>query len=68
MTPYCPHCSAILSRVEVNDTTLTVRSRPKWKGLIYSCPICHKALSVDVNPHAVREDILNDIRQLLARG
>jgi hypothetical protein len=61
----CPHCEAMIDRIEVTDIPLTVALQPQWKGFAYLCPRCRKVLSVELNPLAGQDDIVRRIAEML---
>jgi uncharacterized protein with PIN domain len=66
-TNKCPKCDRMLTSVTTEDITMNVGFSPKWKGFSHACPSCHAVLGVELNPLAVREDILNEVAKMLGR-
>ncbi len=38
-----------------------------WKGFSHACPSCRYVLGVEVNPLAIREDIINGLFERLRK-
>ena len=66
-TGKCPKCDEKLSSVVTQDITLLAGASGQWKGLSHCCPYCSAILGVELNPIAIREDILSGIAKLLNR-
>lgn len=61
----CPKCNAIISYVNIGDIPIHVNSHPKWKGISYLCPFCSAILGLQIDPVAIKTEIVNDVRDLL---
>ena len=54
----CPHCEKVITNVNVDDVSVDVGIKPRWRGFSYYCPSCKKVLSVQINPLTVEDDIV----------
>jgi hypothetical protein len=68
----CPHCKKSLSTVtlepvDINVNPLAGKGGP-YVGIAYVCPSCRSALSVSLDPLAIKLDTLAEIRKLLGRS
>ena len=57
----CPKCEKTLSSVNIEDVKVNVGFKPAWKGISYLCPFCNSILSVQIDPIALKTDIVNEI-------
>ena len=62
-TGKCPHCSAVLEKILVEDISLNDDKQPRWRGFSYLCPSCKAVLSVQMNPLALNFDLLTEIKK-----
>jgi phage FluMu protein Com len=62
MTAKCPHCEKHLNSIRIDDITLNAFPGVDRKGVVYTCPMCFKVLSVEINPLAVRDEIVGQIK------
>jgi hypothetical protein len=54
----CPHCEAVIHRVDAIDISIAGR----WNGVGYTCPFCSKLLSVSVDPVSLKVDTVSEIQ------
>jgi hypothetical protein len=66
-TAKCPKCEKVITGVTTEDITMNVTFQPQWKGFTYSCPSCRTILGVEINPLAVKEDIVNALFERLRK-
>jgi phage FluMu protein Com len=64
----CPKCEAVVSRAIVNTLDLEVVGGQSYLGVSYSCPACHTILSVQMDPMAVKDQIVTDVVSFLRTG
>ncbi len=60
-TAKCPYCDGALPRVTGGHTTVTIPGGKDYNGIVYACPKCQKALSVQIDPLAVRTEIVAQV-------
>lgn len=65
MNGKCPKCEQYVSSVNIEDVSVNYQGTPKWKGISYTCPFCNAILSVQIDPIAIRSDLLNGISNVL---
>jgi len=60
MSGKCPHCGKLVTSLRGNalEATINVKS---WKAVTYSCPACHSILSCQIDPVALKTDIINGV-------
>lgn len=56
----CPKCENIISTVNIGTVVMQI-GRQKWKGVVYSCPFCFSAISAEMDPVALKYDIVNEV-------
>ena len=57
----CPHCDTEFVGVDIESVTLTNAKLQRWTGLTYSCPACHRVLSIGFDPVALNLDLLESV-------
>ena len=60
----CPNCQQPLLSVTITDVPV-VGAANQWNGIVYECPSCHSALSVAIDPVALKTDLLAELFQSL---
>jgi len=58
----CPHCNKLVSKVNLEKVESSALSGTKWNTIIYSCPLCQKVLNVQIDPVALKTDIIASIQ------
>jgi len=61
----CPKCEKIITSVTIDDVNGCVLSMPTWKTISYQCPYCNTVLGVQIDPVAIKTDIVNEIVKAL---
>ena len=59
-TNQCPHCQAVLTRVNVEVVYMEVESKTRT-GFTYGCPMCHSVLGIQMDPMASLSDFKEEI-------
>ncbi len=57
----CPKCDSMVRNVKIEDVTVNVGFSPAWKGVSYLCSSCNAVLSVQIDPVALKTDIINGV-------
>ena len=60
-TGKCPKCEKVVTSVRIEDVNVAVGFQPKWQGIAYCCPSCNTMLSVQIDPVALKTDIINGV-------
>ena len=60
-TGKCPKCDKTITNVKIEDVKVSVGFTPKWKGISYLCPSCNAVLGIQIDPLAVRNEIINGV-------
>jgi len=63
----CPKCEKILNSVNLEAIDIKEGFQSAWHGVSYCCPLCHTVLSVQIDPVALKTDIIEGIAQKLRR-
>ena len=64
----CPHCQNLITQVNVENIEIATGLATSYKGVSYSCPTCSSVLSVEIDPVALKADIVSDLLKALRRG
>jgi hypothetical protein len=62
----CPKCNHSLSGVDSEHMTV-FSGMQQWNGIAYSCPACHVLLSVEIDPVALKADIVAEVTASVRR-
>jgi hypothetical protein len=62
----CPKCDALVTRLDFNAVEASVPG-DSWKAVTYNCPFCCAVLGCQIDPIAVKTDIVNEVKKLLGR-
>jgi hypothetical protein len=62
----CPKCEKTFSNVRCEHVDVNA-SGGDWHGVAYSCPWCQSALGVEIDPIALKTDIVNQLMQALRK-
>jgi transcription elongation factor Elf1 len=63
----CPKCGNSFKAVKISDITIGTGNQGKWKGVSYDCPSCGASLGVELDPIAVKNDIVSEVVKKLKR-
>ncbi len=61
----CPKCDKTVTSVRLEDVEVTVGFESRWRGITYCCPWCSAVLSVQIDPVALKTDIIQGIADRL---
>jgi hypothetical protein len=64
-TGKCPKCETTITSVRIEDVDVQVGFEPAWRGISYCCPSCGSVLSVQIDPVALKTDIINGVVEQL---
>ncbi|WP_423459946.1 hypothetical protein [Ottowia sp. VDI28] len=62
----CPRCEQDITQIDMKEITGTASGPKHWKCIAYTCPHCSTLISVQMNPLALKNDILSGVQALLA--
>ena len=65
-TGKCPSCGQIVSKVDTEHLTIGVPPKRAWHGISYVCPECRVILGVQIDPVALKSDIVKELSQKIA--
>jgi hypothetical protein len=57
----CPGCKSVVSEVRGNAVKIRVSRTEIYKGVSYSCNACGCVLSVEMDPIALRSEVLKNL-------
>ena len=57
----CPKCEKLVMNVTISDVTAQVPFGRSWRAVSYNCQSCQTVLGVEIDPIAVKTDIVNDL-------
>ena len=63
----CPNCGHIVSKVDTEHLTIGVPPKRTWHGISYVCTECRAVLSVQIDPVALKSDIVKELLQKLKK-
>lgn len=66
-TGKCPSCGQLLLRVLGGHTIVAVIGGTDRHGIVYSCPACHTCLGVEIDPIALKKEVVSEIEDILSR-
>lgn len=58
----CPHCGKLISRLNLVELPGYVGGRSTFRCVSYNCPFCFSSISVQIDPIAIRADILKKLK------
>lgn len=61
----CPKCEKPVTRVNLHPIEASEPMGPKWKAVTYNCPSCNTVLTVQIDPVAIRTEIINGVVKAL---
>lgn len=61
--PKCPYCDATVHSVSIHKVTGNVLMGSAWNCVAYSCQACHKVLSIQMDPIALKHDTVQAIKK-----
>lgn len=62
----CPRCAATVASVDVHP--LTAKSGgASFKSITFHCPSCHTILGCQVDPHAMKVEIVKEVGAVLGK-
>ena len=63
----CPHCKATVSKARVEAITIQKSDGVTFPGVSYTCSGCNAVLSVSLDPIAVKDELVKELRRILGR-
>ena len=63
----CPHCDKYVANLKVEAVDGHVTARPAWKAIALCCPMCNSMISAQIDPIAVRTEIVRQVEDLLKK-
>lgn len=58
----CPKCDNPVHSVNISKANGVVGLQTRWKCITFSCQTCNSVLGVQIDPIAIKTDIVNAIR------
>lgn len=63
----CPKCEVVVNHANIGAVTVGELFGKQWHGIKYCCPSCGCVLSVQIDPIAIKTDIVNEILRALGK-
>jgi hypothetical protein len=57
----CPKCEKAVFSLQISATEAGEPFGTRWKALTYNCPYCNTILGCQIDPIAVKIDIVNEV-------
>lgn len=57
----CPHCESLVTKVRVNAVPGSLNARDTFHCVTYACNSCNTVLGAQIDPVAIKNDILNKL-------
>jgi len=54
----CPKCETPISSVTIRDIEASAPGGTSWRGIAYVCPYCHVIINVEIDPIALKSDVI----------
>ena len=64
----CPKCGAIVGHVNLVEVTAGELFGNQWRAIKYCCPHCRVILSVQIDPVALKTDMIEGVVAALRKG
>jgi uncharacterized protein with PIN domain len=64
----CPKCDKTIAHAKAEAIELRVSPKEIYKGVSYLCPACKAVLGVEIDPIALKADIVRMVVERLGRG
>jgi len=61
----CSKCEKTVSYVNLNEIEASAFMGSKWKTVTYNCPHCSTILGCQIDPIAIKTDIVNEVVESL---
>jgi phage FluMu protein Com len=66
-TGKCPKCDEVMPTIKIQGVTAKELFGASWNAISYQCPKCDTVLSVEMDPVALKSDIVNEVAKRLGR-
>lgn len=60
-TGQCPKCESTITKVDHEHVDIGTALKKQWHGISYICPSCRAVLGVQIDPIALKADIVSEI-------
>jgi hypothetical protein len=57
----CPKCQVVLTGVNAGHLPINVLFGKSYNGLAYACPSCQTLIGVEMDPIALKNDIVDEL-------
>lgn len=57
----CPKCEKLIISLNAGGVDVKVPLGKTWKGISYNCPYCHTMISAQIDPIAIKADIVAEL-------
>jgi transcription elongation factor Elf1 len=63
----CPKCEKLLSSITLETISIKAKGT-SWHGCAYCCPYCDAAISIAIDPVALKSDTVGEVLRGLGKG
>lgn len=63
MIPKCPFCKNVINSLSGHAVTISFMGAPDRRALVYSCPSCNNVLNCEIDPIALRTEIVAQVTE-----
>ena len=63
----CPKCDKMIQNLRINGVDGSVFGGTTWKCITLCCPFCSAVLGTQIDPIAIKTDILDEMMQRLRK-
>jgi hypothetical protein len=56
----CPKCEIQVTRILVDEVPIDANYPQNWRGVSYRCPFCDAILGVQIDPIAIKTELLSE--------
>jgi hypothetical protein len=60
-TGKCPGCGKVPTHLSFNGIEIKRLGQNTWNGVTYLCPLCNTILGAEIDPIALKADIVNEV-------
>lgn len=66
-TGKCPNCEKIMHYMVMQGVDAKVLMGHSWRAVSYQCPHCHTVVGVEIDPIALKAELVEQIAKRLGR-
>jgi hypothetical protein len=66
MAGKCPYCGKYIKSLRIDGLKASAPLSMTWKAITYNCPLCNMILGCQIDPIAIKTDIINELEKRLS--